>query len=157
VAIRAAVPGHKRSLEFLREAALDCGTLLKGIPILLVEDDAVQALDMAESLKDAGAIVIGPVANLSDAIAMARQGGCHAAILDFRLGSGDSIPIGQELYRRQTPFIIHTGYDCADMLPAQWRGCRLISKPADIGRLIRAVAALLRWKERSRPGIDTVD
>jgi DNA-binding NtrC family response regulator len=119
---------------------------LKGAPILLVEDDALQALDLAFSLKEAGAIVIGPLANPSDAIPVAREGNCLAAIMDFRLGTSDAIELGEELYRHDTPFIIHTGYDCADMLPEQWRGCKVISKPADIDHLIRTISALLRWK-----------
>ena len=132
---------------------------LKGAPILVVEDDAFQGLDLALSLEEAGAIVIGPVSDVNDAILVAREGNCLAAIMDFRLGTRDAIELGEELHRHHTPFIIHTAYDCAGRLPAQWHGCKLISKPADIPGLIRTIAALLRWKAinqtrhaRLRPG-----
>ena len=122
------------------------GTLLEGTPILVVEDDTIQALDIAETLKEAGASIIGPVADLEEAVSIARSGRCGAAVLDFCLRGGDTIALGQELHRRQTPFVIHTGYDCLGMLPPQWQGCQLVSKPADSVKLVHTVAALLRWR-----------
>ncbi len=119
--------------------------LLKGAPVLVAEDDLLQALDIAESLKEAGATVIGPVSRLDDALLLVRRGKCSAAILDFRLGDANIIPLGQELFRRNIPFVIHTGYDCTGVLPGQWRGCKLIWKPANIRYLVQTVAALVRW------------
>ncbi len=121
-------------------------SLFDGTPILVAEDDVLQALDLVEALQAAGASVIGPVGDLSHALELAREGACRAAILDFRLGSEDATSVGNELDRQQTPFVIHTGYDCRDMLPGQWRGCRLVQKPANIERLVYTVAALVRWQ-----------
>ena len=112
----------------------------------MVEDDMLQALDIATSLEDAGACVIGPILDLDEAIRTVQITPCRAAVLDFRLDRRNTIPLGEELHQRGTPFIIHTGYDCREMLPAQWHGCWVVPKPANIPDLIRAVAALARGK-----------
>jgi DNA-binding response OmpR family regulator len=120
--------------------------LLRGTPVLVAEDDLLQAMDIGASLKEAGASVIGPVFDVNEAVALARLGLCGAAVLDFRFGSADAIPLGQELQRRRTPFVIHTGYDCRNMLPRQWLGCKVVQKPADMASLVHTVAALVRWR-----------
>ncbi len=119
--------------------------LLQGTPILLVEDDMIQAIDLTNSFTDAGAIVIGPVSTLPEAFELARQDVCRVAVLNYRIGSGNTLPLAEELYRRGTPFVVHTGYSRVDGLPSHWPGCQLIFKPARIPGLIRTVAALERW------------
>lgn len=103
-------------------------------------------LDLAEMLKEAGASIIGPVASSEEAIALVRTTACSAAIIDFRLGSFNAMPIGQELQEREVPFVIHTGYDCLGVLPRHWRGCKVVIKPAATQELIRTVAVLVRWR-----------
>jgi DNA-binding response OmpR family regulator len=136
---------------------LERSTLLKGAPILVVEDDLVQALDLAESLREAGACVLGPVSDLNEAVRLARAGNCRGAILDFQLGSSNAVQIAHELESLETPFVVYTGYHCADQMPSHWWGCRLVSKPANMARLVRTLAALMRCKRlfarKTRPGI----
>jgi DNA-binding response OmpR family regulator len=130
----------------VKGSVLRQSTILKGVPILVVEDDLIQALDLAESLREGGASVVGPVCDPNEAVRLARENGCRAAVLDFQLGSRNTAQIALELQRQQTPFVIHTGYHCAELLPFHWPGCRVVAKPADIPRLVRTVAALVRWK-----------
>ena len=106
----------------------------------------LQALDIATSLEDAGACVIGPVLDLDEAIRTVQITPCRAAVLNFGLDRRNTIPLGQELYQRGTPFIIYTGYDCREMLPAQWHGYWVVPKPANIPDLVRTVAVVARGK-----------
>jgi len=124
--------------------------LQQELPILIVEDDALQGLDVAEMLKEAGASVIGPISDLEAAVGVARTKACSAAIIDFRLGAFNAIPLGEELHQRQIPFLIHTGYDCLGVLPSTWRGCRVIIKPAASEELVWTLAALVRWRRAAR-------
>jgi DNA-binding NtrC family response regulator len=128
--------------------------ILQGKPILVVEDDALQGLDLAEILKEAGACVIGPISSSEEAIGLVRRRACSAAIIDFRLRQFNAIPIGQELYEQEIPFIIHTGYDCLGVLPPHWRGCRVIVKPAGVNELVWTIAALVRWRRMARGAPD---
>ena len=58
---------------------------LAGLRILIVEDDPIIALDVAETLADAGAIVIGPAHTVTQALKLVDGGGLDAAVLDYRL------------------------------------------------------------------------
>lgn len=119
---------------------------LQGYSILVVEDDPLQALDIAESLGEAGAAIVGPVYDLHEAVRVVRTESADAAVLDFRFGMQNSTDLAQELYRQRTPFVIHTGYHEVPTIVSQWRGCRLIAKPSNIARLIKTLEALMRWK-----------
>ena len=119
---------------------------LAGSRILVVEDDAVQALDLAASLAEAGAAVIGPVASLAEASDLARKSACDAAILDLRLRDRNATALARQLLQQAIPFIVHTGYPDSAFFRSDWPGYELVAKPTDLQQLIRKVAALLAWK-----------
>ena len=58
---------------------------LAGLRILIVEDNPIISLDVAETLADAGAIVIGPAHTVTQALKLVDGGGLDAAVLDYRL------------------------------------------------------------------------
>ena len=119
---------------------------LAGARILVVEDDAVQALDLAASLAEAGASIIGPVASLSEASTLAAEAACDAAILDLRLQDRNATALARQLLQREIPFIIYTGYPDSAFFTSCWPGHEMVTKPAEMKYLIRRVAALLLWK-----------
>jgi DNA-binding NtrC family response regulator len=127
--------------------------ILKGRTILLAEDDALQAVDLFDTLADEGAKAVVSVSELDKALRIAESHRFDAAILDYRLGKILVTPLADYLHRTGTPFIIHTGYAHADAFPRHWRGCRLISKPSAPERLVLTLAALIRWQRMSRGGI----
>ena len=67
---------------------------LAGRRILIVEDEALLALDLAMSFEDAGAEVVGPAGNLQAGLrAVEREGPIDAAVLDVDLHGKDVYPI----------------------------------------------------------------
>jgi DNA-binding response OmpR family regulator len=52
-----------------------------GARILIVEDDALLALDLKGHLERAGFLVIGPAATAAKALSLLAEAGCDAAIL----------------------------------------------------------------------------
>ena len=119
---------------------------LAGARILVVEDDAVQALDLAASLADAGAAIVGPVASLSEASDLALETACDAAILDLRLRDRNASALAKQLLQQGIPFIVYTGYPDSAFFRSDWPGYELVTKPADLQHLLRRVAALIAWK-----------
>lgn len=86
-------------------------TDLSGLRILVVEDEAILAWEAEEILKDAGAIVIGPVHNVADAIALIAKGEkIDAAMLDVSLNGAVSTPVAGALEANGVPYIYTTGY-----------------------------------------------
>jgi DNA-binding NtrC family response regulator len=119
---------------------------LAGARILVVEDDAMQALDLAASLADAGAAIIGPVGSLNEASDLASETVCDAAILDLRLRDRNASALARQLLDQGVPFIVYTGYPDSAFFRSEWPGYELVIKPADVKHLIRRVAALIAWK-----------
>ena len=56
--------------------------------VLLVEDEALVALMMQETLTEFGFQVVGPVGTASEALSAARDSQIDAAVLDINLGDG---------------------------------------------------------------------
>lgn len=110
---------------------------LAGRLILVVEDEPLVALDIAQNLERAGARVITTRAR-SDAIA--KSEGVSAAILDFGVGDGDGD--GESLYAelrsRGIPFVIYSGYSRPPALDVPF-----ITKPTDMRVLLQAIEGLL--------------
>lgn len=86
---------------------------LEGWIVLLVEDEPLIGMDVADTLTDAGATVIGPVRNA--AAAMEAIDRAHAsrritgAVLDVDLGGHSCREIAARLSGLEVPFILHTG------------------------------------------------
>jgi DNA-binding response OmpR family regulator len=116
--------------------------VLSGIRVLVVEDEAVIALDLKAILEEAGATVIGPARTLLAASELAASGDLAAAILDVQLGDGTVFPVACMLADRGIPFLFHTGRADAGALA---RFCAdVIVKPATSLRIVAGVARLTR-------------
>jgi DNA-binding NarL/FixJ family response regulator len=73
--------------------------------VLIVEDDALLALDIAQQMSDAGFEVVGPATSVAKALKLVTEVGCDAAVLDVNLGTGTA-PMALGLKARGTPFVV---------------------------------------------------
>jgi CheY-like chemotaxis protein len=103
--------------------------------VLIVEDEALVALDIARQLTEAGLTVVGPAVSIAGALQLIEKVGCDAAVLDINLGCETSEPIAQELRTKNIPFVILTGYATSAAVPSYY-GAPVISKPARPAELI---------------------
>jgi CheY-like chemotaxis protein len=111
-----------------------------GAHVLIVEDDLVLSLAVKRELEDAGCVVVGPAANLEDALALAGGEPLHAAVLDLNLRGQSAMPVAELLSARGVPYLFTTGYSGRD-LPDMGRP--VIEKPFAPNRLTRELQALL--------------
>src|SRR3954471_16836911 len=110
--------------------------------ILIVEDQAIIALDLQIAVEDANAQVIGPAASVREALDLLHTNAVDAAILDANLPDGDVTPVAEEMIERGIPFVINTGV----AVPLQLRrfpNVPVFRKPTAPSRLIRELAARL--------------
>ncbi len=96
--------------------------------ILVVEDDALLAIDLAQWLETAGFQVVGPAATVEKALKLIRQVGCYGAVLDVHLGKETSEAIAIDLRARGKPLLVVTGYS-HQQLPPALAGAPRLSKP----------------------------
>ena len=108
--------------------------------ILVVEDEYLVADETRRLLEKWGAVVVGPVSNVSDGIELVNTGTVHAAILDIRLDGELVFPLADLLDERAIPFVFATGYD-ATMLPERYSGYILCEKPAQLEVIAKALFA----------------
>jgi CheY-like chemotaxis protein len=73
---------------------------MPGCRVLVVEDNYLIGIDLADMLELAGAKVAGPVVSVADAL-NAIDSLPDAATLDVQLGEETSFPIADELARRR--------------------------------------------------------
>jgi PAS domain S-box-containing protein len=113
-----------------------------GSRILVVEDEALVAIEVAGLLEEAGWSVVGPVASVSRAMALIHQQGCDCAVLDVNLGPETSEPIAAELEHRGIPFIMVSGY-ARQQIPRRLSAAPFLSKPIRPKALVSEVRRCL--------------
>src|SRR3954454_8696852 len=89
-------------LNFLRRGDEDVRDL-RGLHILIVEDEWSMAGDLARFFSNMGAIILGPAATVEQASEHTDQ--AEAAILDVNLNGRRVFPIADKLMRRGIPFV----------------------------------------------------
>jgi DNA-binding NtrC family response regulator len=110
--------------------------------ILIVEDQAIIALDLESAVEEANGQVIGPASTVREALKLLHTNEVDAAILDANLPDGDVTPVAEELIAAGTPFLINTGV----AVPLQLRrfpDVPVFRKPTSTSRLIQELAARL--------------
>jgi CheY-like chemotaxis protein len=103
-------------------------TKLPGRRILVVEDEAAIALDIARLLGDQGATVIGPVASADQALSQITRTRLHCAVLDVKLGTADCGMVAETLTWNAIPFIFVTGYSDSEVV-RRYPWSPVITKP----------------------------
>jgi DNA-binding response OmpR family regulator len=97
--------------------------------VLVVEDNALLGLDIADQLTDAGLEVVGPAISVAKALMLMGKTGCDVAVLDVNLGNETAEPVALELRARHTPFVVLSGYS-SEQHPPGFHGAPVLSKPA---------------------------
>ena len=114
----------------------------QGARILVVEDEALVAMLIEDTLSDAGYRVLGPAATVADALALLAAERPDGAVLDLNLGGETSLPVADRLDAEGIPFLICSGYG-ASGVPPRHGGRTVLPKPYDPGELLRNMATLL--------------
>ena len=77
--------------------------------LILVEDEALLALDMQDMLEDMGYLVVGAAGRLEDALALAETD-FDLALLDMNLGGARIDTVAHRIAARGIPIVFVTGY-----------------------------------------------
>ena len=107
--------------------------------VLVVEDEALIAMDLQWLLEEAGYRVFGPANSTAAAMALLDGIEPDVALLDVNLGRSDVFGVANELATRKTRVIFLTGHT-AQKLPVAHRHRPLVAKPYLPHILLQAVA-----------------
>lgn len=107
--------------------------------VLVVEDEALIAMQLESVLRGAGHAVVGPVGRLDRAVSHALDGPLDAAVLDVNLAGEKVFPVADALARRQIPFVFLTA--CGqDVVPERFWARPFLRKPYRAKPLLAAIA-----------------
>src|SRR5215470_4028424 len=95
---------------------------LKGLKILVCEDEFLIAQEISITLRDVGCEVLGPVPFVDDARALLAQETPDGAVLDVNLHGELIFSFAEDLLERRVPLVFASGYE-SDSFPAAFRQC----------------------------------
>ena len=116
---------------------------LAGLKVLVVEDEMLVSMLVEDMLSDLGCLVVGPAAELEEAMHLAQNADIDLALLDVNLGGKPIFPVADALKARGVPFAFASGYGEAG-LSEDHRGASVLQKPfreADLARALRGLVA----------------
>lgn len=119
--------------------------MFQGQSVLIVEDDPLIALDLADSVAHLRGNVIGPVATVSKAMQILDRQFVAAAILDVQLLDADITPVALRLASSHIPLVIHTAAGMPPEVAALWPDLPVLMKPAPAQTVV-----LRLWSEMTK-------
>jgi CheY-like chemotaxis protein len=112
---------------------------LNGVRVLVVENDAMNAMLLELQLEQAGATVIAQAAVVAEGLRLIRELGPDIAVLDYRLGNGEtSEPVADLLLELGIPFVVATGAS-REALPSVFKKGEILTKPYLAEELIHSL------------------
>lgn len=128
----------------LREARQELQRVAS-VRVLVIEDEAVIALDVADIVRNAGHEVVGIAATEKAAVDLAKKHSPHLVLADIQLRGSDSgiSAVKQIMNAMSVPVIFVTGYPERLLTGSQLEPAFVISKPFDPDLLRAAIAQAL--------------
>jgi DNA-binding response OmpR family regulator len=111
----------------------------EALRVLIVEDEALIGLMLAEVLKEEGHRIIGPVETRREAHEVLDHARADAAILDFSLQDGFCSGLARELRARGTPFIVFSGVQREQIGTDMFDDVPWIEKPGTVEEIVTAL------------------
>lgn len=116
-------------------------TALTSLKVLVVEDEALVSMLVEDMLTDLGCTIVGPAAEIEEALKLATTADIDAALLDVNLGGRPIFPVADALKARGVPFAFASGYGEAG-LTEDHKGATVLQKPfreADLRRVLESL------------------
>jgi CheY-like chemotaxis protein len=103
----------------------------QGLPndVLIVEDDAIIALDFEDTLLGFGVKTVRTAGSVARALKLIAERVPDFALLDIGLVSERSFAVADRLQALQIPFVFITGYSADMGLPEGLKGTPMLPKP----------------------------
>jgi len=111
---------------------------MSDLRIIVLEDEFLVGHALARSLQEASAKKVVVTESIAEANKTLSGELFDVAILDIRLGDGESWELAEELEAKGTPLVIHSG-NLDTVEQARLPGAIMVEKPATKEQLVTAV------------------
>jgi PAS domain S-box-containing protein len=117
-----------------------------GMRVLVLEDEALIAMQIEEALLAGACTVVGPATRIGEAFDLLYAEQVDAALLDVNVAGERSFAIADILTAKRIPFAFVTGFDAASTLPEHLRSSLVVSKPFETTQIEALIAQLAARK-----------
>ena len=107
--------------------------------VFVAEDEPIVALDLCDTVAEAGYVVEGPFNNLSSAMLAYQKHKPDVAILDVQLGDGIVYPLAEQMMAEDIPVIFHSGELTRQEMSARFPKARTLTKPCPPAEVLHTV------------------
>jgi CheY-like chemotaxis protein len=133
----------------------------KGFRILVVEDELLVGLALCQSLREVGAIILGPASSVGEALDLLNATvEVDGAVLDVNLDGEMVYPVAEKLAIRGVPFVFATAYQ-REQHPVPFGSIPHCQKPVDASKVAdalgSAIARFLSPTEVKRRAMGLID
>ena len=115
---------------------------LAGRMILVVEDEPLVAMSLAEEIEAVDGLVMGPANCVATALAAVGEKAVDVAVLDVELNGVAVFPLVDVLRERSVGLVFTSGFD-AKRIPAEYGHIELVQKPFVATEVIGAILRVL--------------
>jgi CheY-like chemotaxis protein len=112
---------------------------LRGLRILLVEDEAMVAMLVEGMLDELGCRLVEWAASVPAALEILETHDFDGALLDVNLNGTYVYPVAEALTSRGLPFVFVTGYGRSAEIAARFAEAPVLKKPFDCDHLARVL------------------
>jgi len=123
---RGATPYFGKPPKAVEPPGPENARVLRDQRVLIVEDEALVAMELTQILVAAGAQVVGPAGDIEHALRLVEAGGIDRALLDVNLAGRMVTPVASALSLKSIPFVYLTGYQEPNV-----EGGPVLHKPAN--------------------------
>lgn len=121
---------------------------LRGLSVLVVEDNGLLCCVLEETLREAGCEVIGPYGRLPDAMDAAMTARIDIALLDINVHGQLVSPVAERLRERGVPFVLTSAYQ-PDDVPRSLQDAAQLRKPFTDTDLLERLASVIKRRPRN--------
>lgn len=112
--------------------------------VLIVEDEALIALDLEEVVRDCGYDPDGPYGSVAESLRALDHNTPDCAVLDVRILDGEVFPVADRLQQRQVSIIFYSGHANQSDLRRRYPTAQICMKPASHTDLMEAITSAVR-------------
>lgn len=125
------------------------------IEVLIVDDAPFVALDLEDTVFEAGFMALRPCGSVSGALALLDRQLPDCAILDITLADGDVFPVADRLRDGGIPIIFHSGISETSEIKARYPDAYFCLKPCTQAEISKTLKHAIQRKNNH--GRDKVD
>ena len=108
--------------------------------VLVAEDELVVAMDLCNTIAEAGFEIEGPHTGVSSAMLAFQMDKPDLAILDISLVDGNVFQLAKTLVDEKVPIIFHSGRHSPDEVQAQFPSALMLEKPCPPAEVLEMIS-----------------